>query len=154
MTIDHLSITQLHDIDDTVRDFINVQIKRFNRALHPEVYFDNGMPVEERNITVDVVARDADNTIVAGLIGNIYWGCLYIKDLWIHEDLRKQGIGSDLMQRAEDKARSHECNFIWVQTFSWQALGFYQKLGFRIVGQLDNYPPDHTLFTLRKDLKD
>lgn len=154
MATDNLTITQLNEKNDEVRDFINLQIKHFNRALHPEVYFENGIPVEERNIPVDVIARDANNTIVAGLIGNIYWQCLYIKDLWIDEGLRKQGIGRQLMQRAEDNARSHDCNFIWVQTFSWQAQGFYQKLGFRIVGQLDDYPPDHTFFTLRKDLKD
>lgn len=149
-----LTITHLTEEDTEVRDFVKAQIKRFNRDLNPELYFVGGIPVEESNVIVDLIARNANGEIVAGLIGNIYWHCLNINDLWVHEDLRTQGIGTQLMQRAEQTARREACSFIWVQTFSWQARGFYEKLGFRIVGQLDNYPPGQTRFTLRKDLKD
>ena len=153
MAGNELIITQSNDRNDEFRAFINQAIKQFNRNVMPEAYFKDGVPVEALNIPVDLAVKDSDGKLKGGLVGNIYWECLYVKDLWLDESLRKQGVGTHLLQQAEAIAHKNDCNFIWVQTFSWQARGFYEKNGFRIVGQLDNYPPRHTRYTLRKDLK-
>ena len=154
MTINDLIITQINEENQEIRSFVHQAIKRHNRNVMPTAYFTNGVPVEETNVIADFIVRDAHGEIVAGLTSNIYWNCMYINDVWVHENLRNQGIGTQLMQRAEETARREACSFIWLQTFSWQAREFYEKFGFRIVGQLNDYPPGQTRFTLRKDLKD
>jgi len=89
--------------------------------------------------------------VVAGLVGETYCGWLFIRYLWVSEDLRGWGVGRELMARAEARARDRGCHAAWLDTFSFQAPGFYQKLGYEEFGRLD-YPPDHQRHFLSKRL--
>ena len=89
--------------------------------------------------------------IVAGLAGETYCGWLFVKYLWVSEGLRGRGVGRELMTRAEARARERGCHSAWLDTFSFQARGFYEKLGYEEFGRLD-YPPDHYKHFLRKRL--
>ncbi len=97
-----------------------------------------------------VFARDGE-TIVAGLAGETYSGWLFIKYLWVSEALRGGGVGRALMAAAEARAVERGCHSAWVDTFSFQAPGFYPKLGYEPFGELD-YPPDFKRIFLRKRL--
>ena len=55
------------------------------------------------------------------------------------------------MGRAEALARERGCHSAWLDTFSFQARGFYEKLGYQEFGRLD-YPPDHYKHFMRKPL--
>jgi signal transduction histidine kinase len=56
------------------------------------------------------------------------------------------------MKRAEEIAKERGYTHIILETFSFQALPFYQKLGFVVYGQLDDFPPGHTRYSLKKKL--
>ena len=99
-----------------------------------------------------VFVREADNQVVGGLVGNTYWGWLYIANLWLGDNLRGEGIGTRLMTMAEDEARGRGCRHAHVDTLDFQALPFYQKLGYTVWGQLDDLPPGHVRYFLKKDL--
>ncbi|HJS86504.1 MAG TPA: GNAT family N-acetyltransferase [Acetobacteraceae bacterium] len=89
--------------------------------------------------------------IVAGLAGETYSGWLFIRYLWVSDGLRGRGIGRELMDRGERRALERGCHSAWVDTFSFQAPGFYKKLGYQVFGELD-YPPSHRRLFLRKRL--
>jgi GNAT superfamily N-acetyltransferase len=93
----------------------------------------------------------AAGTIVAGLAGETYGGWLFIKYLWVRDDLRGRGVGRELMAQAERRALERGCHSAWLDTFSFQARGFYEKLGYQEFGRLD-YPPDHKRHFMRKPL--
>ena len=97
-----------------------------------------------------VFARDGQR-IVAGLGGETYSGWLSIRYLWVSEGLRGKGIGRELIAGAERRALERGCHSAWVDTFSFQAPGFYRKLGYEAFGELD-YPPEHKRFFLKKRL--
>ena len=97
-----------------------------------------------------VFARDGQR-ILAGLGGETYSGWLSIRYLWVGEGLRGKGIGRELMAGAERRALERGCHSAWVDTFSFQAPGFYRKLGYEAFGELD-YPPEHKRFFLKKRL--
>ena len=97
-----------------------------------------------------VFARDG-GSIVAGLAGETYSGWLFIRYLWVSDALRGKGIGRKLMAAAEARALERGCHSVWVDTFSFQAPGFYRKLGYEVFGELD-YPPGHKRFFLQKRL--
>jgi ribosomal protein S18 acetylase RimI-like enzyme len=59
---------------------------------------------------------------------------------------------SALMREAEAVARENGCTGIWLDTFSFQAPGFYEKLGYTVFGTLADYPPGHSRFFLHKTL--
>ena len=90
-------------------------------------------------------------SIVAGLGGETYSGWLFIRYLWVSDALRGKGIGRELMGSAEARALERGCHSAWVDTFSFQAPGFYPKLGYQVFGELD-YPPGHKRIFLQKRL--
>jgi hypothetical protein len=49
------------------------------------------------------------------------------------------------MTVVEEKAREEGCNRIRVETFGHE-VGFYQRLGYRIVGHLEDYPEGYSSF--------
>ena len=101
---------------------------------------------------VKFVVRDADGNIVGGILGHTRWRWMYIAKLWVDESLRGQGVGSRLMEAAEELARSRGCTDVSLDTFDFQARPFYEKLGYELFGTLDGYPPGYRQFYLRKRL--
>ena len=102
---------------------------------------------------VNFVARDGAGTIVGGILGHTRWRWLYIAKLWVDESVRRQGLGKQLMEAAEDLARSRGCTDASLDTFDFQARPFYQKLGYELFGTLEGYPPGSRQYYLRKPLK-
>lgn len=99
-----------------------------------------------------VFIRDPNQEIVGGLVGQIQWGWLFISHLWVLEALRSQGYGKELMLQAESAAKQRGCSYAYLDTFSFQSLGFYQRLGYQIFGVLDNFPPGHQRYFLKKEI--
>jgi GNAT superfamily N-acetyltransferase len=99
-----------------------------------------------------LVLRDPEQTIAGGLIGATYWGWLYIDLLWLREDLRGLGYGHRLLTAAEDEARQRGAANAYLDTFDFQAPEFYQQHGYRVFGQLEDFPPGHRRFFMTKQL--
>jgi ribosomal protein S18 acetylase RimI-like enzyme len=55
------------------------------------------------------------------------------------------------MNEAEAEAIHRGCRGAWLDTFSFQARGFYERLGYSIFGTIENFPPGHRRFFLKKD---
>jgi GNAT superfamily N-acetyltransferase len=96
--------------------------------------------------------RDEQGAIAGGLIGELLWEWLQIKILSVAEGLRGQGWGRRLVAQAERLAVEGGCHHAWVDTFSFQARPFYEKLGYRVFGQLPDYPAPQTRYFLAKAL--
>ena len=97
-------------------------------------------------------ARDSAGRIVGGLTGELYWNVLYVELLWLKEGAREGGLGRRLMQEAEKRARRAGKDLIFLNTYTFQAPGFYRKLGFRSVGRIRNYPRGESRIFLVKKL--
>ena len=96
-------------------------------------------------------ARETQGAIRAGLVGNCYAGWLFVNLLWVHDELRRRGIGQMLLAEAERHAIEFGCHSAWLDTFSFQAPDFYPKFGYQEFARLD-YPPDHLRIFLKKRL--
>ena len=115
-----------------------------------EAFNESRWPGHQQWRPLAVFAREG-GSIVAGLAGETYSGWLFIRYLWVSDALRGQGIGRKLMAGAEARALERGCHSAWVDTFSFQAPGFYPKLGYQVFGELD-YPPGHKRIFLQKRL--
>jgi GNAT superfamily N-acetyltransferase len=107
---------------------------------------------EDHYTPLHLIAYDEANVVVAGLLGVTYWNWLELNILWLREDLRGQGLGSRLLTMAEAEAIRRGCQRAHLDTFDFQALGFYQKHSYNTFGQLDDQPAGHTRYYLRKML--
>lgn len=111
--------------------------------------FNEGQAGPSSTRELAVFAR-RDTEIVAGLYGFTLWNWLHIRYLWVAEGLRHQGLGRQLMLAAEQEARIRGCDHAHVDTFSFQAIPFYERLGYSVFGQLEDYPVGHTRTFLQK----
>ena len=87
--------------------------------------------------------RNDQQEIVAGLSGWTWAHACEIQTLWVHSTWRGQGYGRSLLESAEGEARARSCEVIKIDSYSFQAPGFYQKCGYELVWQLDDFPPGH-----------
>jgi GNAT superfamily N-acetyltransferase len=99
-----------------------------------------------------VSVRDEAGTIKGGIVGHTLWDWCFIELLWLDESLRGTGFGTDLMARAEAVAAKRGARHVYLDTFSFQGDGFYQKLGYEVYGELGDFPPGHRRIWLKKDL--
>ncbi|HEX5682917.1 MAG TPA: GNAT family N-acetyltransferase [Ideonella sp.] len=97
-------------------------------------------------------ARGPDGAIVGGLTAKTYWNYLDIAFLWVDESHRGAGIGQQLVQSAEAEAFRRGCRFALLDTFSFQARPFYERLGYRQFGQLTGFPGGHVRHYMTKEL--
>ena len=96
--------------------------------------------------------RDADGSIMGGLLAETYWGWMFIETLWIDKSLRGQGVGSKLIHDAEAEAIRRGCTRCYLDTFSFQARPFYESHGYSVFASLPNFPEGHQRHFLVKDL--
>lgn len=90
--------------------------------------------------------------ILGGAEGHTHWRWLQVNRLWVDDTVRRHGAARQVMTTIEQAARRRGCQAAWLDTFSFQALGFYQKLGYRVFGELTDYPPGHARHFLWKPL--
>ncbi|MSP76778.1 MAG: GNAT family N-acetyltransferase [Rhodospirillaceae bacterium] len=90
--------------------------------------------------------------LMGGLLGMIWGGCLHISILWVDEAARGEGNATRMMDAAEAYAREHHCHLATLYTHSFQARPFYEKRGYEVFGTLEDYPPAHAKYFLKKRL--
>jgi GNAT superfamily N-acetyltransferase len=96
--------------------------------------------------------KDARGEWQGGLLGSLWGGWLHVRILWVDPIARGHGNGTRLLQAAEDYAVERDCFAATLETHSFQARPFYEKCGYQIFGTLEDYPPGHTKFFMRKRL--
>lgn len=118
--------------DPAVRDAILAPLQAFNAAA--------GGPTDRWTLAVTV--RGPSGTVVGGLWARTSWGMMFIELLALGP-ARGQGLGRRVMQLAEAEARRRGVVAIYLDTFTFQAPGFYRKLGFEEFGRVPGAPPGH-----------
>jgi GNAT superfamily N-acetyltransferase len=118
------------------------------RAQYGRVGLVRGSETQPLNIQV----YNAQGAWVGGILAATYWGWVVIDVLAVVEEARSQGIGTALMAQVEAEARARGCTRAHTSTYAHQALGFYLRLGYRIVGQMADYPEGFTYYWLQKGL--
>jgi GNAT superfamily N-acetyltransferase len=98
------------------------------------------------------VQKDDSGTVIGGITGYTWGGCCYVSYLWVAEEYRGKGVGSALLQAAETKARDQGCTVAIVSSHSFQAPGFYTRLGYEQQASIGDHPVGHSSVFLAKRL--
>jgi GNAT superfamily N-acetyltransferase len=94
-----------------------------------------------------------DGEVTAGFSATLYcWGILSVDIVWVAEQHRDKGLGTKLMDALEEEATKLGCTLAHLDTFDFQARTFYEKRGYTLFGTLDDCPPGHQRFFLKKVL--
>jgi GNAT superfamily N-acetyltransferase len=96
----------------------------------------------------DPISKEAHG----GLIGRTSLGLLFVDLLFVPDWLRGHGLGSRIMTAAEAEAKRRGCSASVLYTISFQAPGFYERLGYRVLGRIECQPPGYTRLCMTKSL--
>ena len=127
---------------DNVRDAILGPLTEFNA--------ENGYPAHLQYVAITLT--DDSGAVVGGLWGKTIFDWLFVDYLVVPKSLRGRSLGSKLMAKAEEIARERNCVGAWLTTFSFQARGFYERIGYEVFGCLENSPGENVRYFLRKSL--
>jgi len=112
--------------------------------------FNNQQAGDDQAKNICFVIKNDQEEILGGVIGTTFWDWLSIELMWVREDLRGQGLGQQLLQMAEDEGRKRGAKQAFLDTFSFQAPGFYKKNGYKVFGQLSDFPQGHQRYFMTK----
>jgi len=93
-----------------------------------------------------------DGEVRGGVLGLIWGKWLHIKIVWVAEQVRGKGHARAMIAKAEEYAKKRGCEGAYLETFSFQARPLYEKLGYTVFGEIENFPPGHKHFFLSKRL--
>jgi predicted N-acetyltransferase YhbS len=102
--------------------------------------------------TLDILARDDSGEIVGGLLGHSSLGLFSLDLFYLPKELRRGGLGSRMINLAEDEARRRGCTAAFVYTVTFQAPDFYERHGYRRFGEIACPPDGATRIFLTKAL--
>lgn len=123
-------------------EFVRDGLALFNVAATGDSYYS----------PLAIFLRDERDAILGGAIGQVWGGWLDLSLLWVAEPLRGEGYGRQLLEAAEDEARSQGCRGVFLSTFSFQARPFYERFGYEVIADVPDYPAGHTYHVLKKTL--
>lgn len=113
-----------------IKDLIYNGLKSFNLKHFPD----------EEMQSLACVAEDPGGNFLGGLTGQIFTNTLFVEFLWLDDSNRSAGIGSKLMAEVEQQAKQLGVTDIYLDTYTFQAPGFYAKLSFEEVGRYTGFP--------------
>jgi GNAT superfamily N-acetyltransferase len=129
--------------DERLRERLDQEISAFNAAATGD---------HDARL-LSIAARGDDGELHAGLYGWTWGGCGYVELLWVRGDQRGNGLGARLLATAEAEIRRRGCDRVALDTHSFQAPGFYARLGYAECGRTPGYPHGHDSIHLLKHLR-
>jgi N-acylglucosamine-6-phosphate 2-epimerase len=149
-TQDDRHFTLLETANPYYAQFLDARLTEIGLS-HPEAapFF---MPPGDAEVPLLILLRDNQQAILGGLMGLTRWNWLFVRKLWVDESLRNQGYGKRLLDLAEQEALQRGCIGSRLNTLSFQAKGFYEKMGYEGVGHIEDYPPGQTYYQFCKRL--
>ena len=133
---------RLENIDSQKSQIIGDLIRSYNRSKREVAESES----------LNLYVEDDSGELMAGLVAETFGNWLEIEYLFVKEDLRGQGIGSQLLQQAESEAKKRNCRYVFVNTYQFQAPAFYEKQGYKEIFTLKDYPYTGQRHYYQKDL--
>jgi len=90
--------------------------------------------------------------VLGGMQGRSSLGLLFIDLFFLPPELRKMGLGTDILNRFENEGRRRGCTAAFLYTISFQAPDFYKKNGWEEFGRIDCEPEGTSRIFMKKSL--
>ena len=137
---------EILDGTDEDAEYICDQLDYGFNAKHLEV-------AEHGYIKINRKLVNKDGKVVAAIMAgvdeiNIGW----VWKIWVDEEYRHQGLGTLLLKHFEKKAKQNGATVISSEEiFEWN-VGFFLKVGYKIAGELPDFPKGHTYYLIDKEI--
>ena len=94
---------------------------------------------DDGRLLAGCIRNDAGD-IIAGFNGHTWGGNCELSNVWVDERYRGQGLGALLLRSAEREAVARDYTQIVLATHSFQAQGFYERMGYQRKYAIEGQP--------------
>ncbi len=143
------SVEVLTEKDEKFSVFLKDKIKEFNNEqslLHKESRKKGYVE------PINIIVTDENNQWIGGITADVYWEWVEINVFWLSEQIRGKGLGTKLLNEAESVGKEKGAKNALLTTFEFQARSFYELSGYKVVGEIKDYPPGSSYYTMVKSL--
>ena len=95
---------------------------------------------------------EEDGAVLGGIVAGSVGDTLEVAYLYVEEAARGRGLGEALLRRAEAEAVRDGLRRVLLNTYSFQAPGFYRKMGYRQLFETAPCFDTHRQFYFIKEL--
>ena len=142
----------INDNSKKTANEIHSRLRIFNRKnckYFIEKAKDNRDEYEEK--TQNFIVYDNDK-LVGGAVGFVEYNWYFLDLLYIDEEYRSQTIGTKLIKQIEEYAKEEKLTGIRMETWDFQARGFYEKNGYKVFAEIKDCPPTTICYFLKKEI--
>ena len=130
----------------------NIESKRTQELANLIRAYNRANREPSKSEPLNIYLEDEEGNLMAGMVAETFGNWLEIEYLYVSDDLRGQGIGSKILEMAENESRNRGCKYSFVDTFNFQAPKFYEKHGYKEVCALKQYPYTGERYYYTKEL--
>ncbi|MGE8035996.1 GNAT family N-acetyltransferase [Lysinibacillus sp. NPDC093692] len=134
---------------DDFTTFLNTKIREYNDE-HSPYHKESRKKGSVRPL--NIIVTDLQQQWIGGITAEVYWGWVEINKFWFSQEFRGKGIGGQLLAKAEETAKQMGATKALLTTYAFQARTFYEARGYQVVGEVKDYPPGRSYFTMVKTL--
>lgn len=144
---------QLEPVVDPVRRALVAQRLRTANVARSPLLASLVERGDAEEVPLEVYAHGPKGELIGGLTGHTWASWLHVDLLWVADEAQGAGLGAQLLAAAEELARAERgCRHARLETWSFQAPGFYLKQGYREAGRVEDHPPGAVEHLFVKDL--
>ncbi len=88
--------------------------------------------------------------LIGGATGRDHFSQFYLDNIWVKEEHRSRGLGASIHEEVTACAKRCGCRRIQLNTLNSKAVKFYQKLGYEILAEIDDYTDGFTLYYMAR----
>lgn len=129
--------------------FLNTKIREYNDE-HSPYHKESRKKGSIRPL--NLIVTDLQQQWIGGITAEVYWGWVEINKFWFSQEYRGKGIGGQLLAKAEESAKQMGATKALLTTYDFQARTFYEAKGYQVVGEVKDYPPGSSYYTMIKHL--
>ncbi|MFC9542138.1 GNAT family N-acetyltransferase [Lysinibacillus sp. NPDC056959] len=134
---------------DDFTTFLNTKIREYNDE-HSPYHKESRKKGSVRPL--NIIVTDFQQQWIGGITAEVYWGWVEINKFCFSQEFRGKGIGGQLLAKAEETAKQMGATKALLTTYDFQARTFYEARGYQVVGEIKDYPPGSSYFTMVKTL--
>ncbi len=142
-----------NDNNVELKKVIHTKLRKNNRNKCKWLKDNTSENVDETSTKTSNFLAFDDNKLIGGAIGFIEYNWYFLDLLYVNEEYRGKDIGTNLLKQIEDFARTEKLMGVRMETWDFQARGFYEKNGYKVFGEIKDCPPNTICYFLKKELK-
>ena len=120
--------------------------------LRSKIVEFNAQHFDAQRVPLGYKFTDEQGELVAGISGCVFGNWLMISWLWCSDSARGKGLADKLLTALEQAAIELGATTAQLDTLDFQAKPFYEKRGYSVKYQLNNYPRSGTRYFMEKPL--